>query len=158
MYRVLKAWKSPQAFVMPEGPFVDNLAGAGRRHKAYDETELRAEAFAAFGFRDLLPEPIYKNFIGIHYLDGAFVHEHTDVAPDGLMHVRVNWMVEKPTAGGNPVLGGVESHVEAGDLWICYASEERHSSVPIRGGQRLVCSFGALIKKPQGFDIKELFV
>lgn len=155
MLRVIKNWKPAKEFCMPTGGFKAN--GYGRQYLSIPEIKFRDAAFSAFGYKNLVEEPIYKNFVGNHYLDGAFVHEHTDSAPDGFMHVRVNWMVKKPPVGGNPVLDGAELNVNVGDLWICYASEERHSSTPVYGGQRVVCSFGALIKKPKDFDIKELF-
>jgi len=33
-----------------------------------------------------------------------------------------------------------------GDMWICFASIEEHSTTPILGGERLVLSIGALVK------------
>lgn len=153
MIRIIKNWKPISQFSLPADVFRGN--GYGRRYMSINDLPFRAEAFMAFGYDEIEGEPIFKNFIGNHFLDGAFVHEHMDTAPYGFMHVRANWMLKKPPAGGNPILDGVELQVDIGDLWICYASEERHSSVPIKGGQRTVCSFGALIKRPQNFNIKE---
>jgi hypothetical protein len=60
---------------------------------------------------DLRPtsiEPIFKNFIGNHFKDDAFVHPHTDPAPNGFVHTRCNLMLKKPLKGGNPILDGEE--------------------------------------------------
>lgn len=105
-----------------------------------------AEAFAVFGFNDLASEPQYGTFIGNHYKDGAAVHAHTDTAPDGFAQVRCNWMLKKPPVGGDPILDGEVVPVQEGDLWLCLASLERHSTTAIYGGERWVCSFGALVK------------
>lgn len=154
-HRVVKNWKPPEFFVMPAGYFAPNTFG--RENKSFGESEFRKDAFAQFGFAELFEEPAGKNFIGHHYLDGAFTHEHMDSAPNGFMHIRANWMIQKPPVGGNPILGGVTVEVEPGDLWLCFASEERHASEPIAGGERLICSFGALVKRPKNFSLQRYF-
>jgi hypothetical protein len=55
-------------------------------------------------------------------------------------------MIKKPNIGGNPVIDGEEFNIEVNDLWLCLASLETHSSTPIYGGERLIFSYGALIK------------
>ena len=55
-------------------------------------------------------------------------------------------MIKKPTIGGNPIIDGEEFNIEVNDLWLNLASLEEHSSTPIYGGERLIFSFGALIK------------
>jgi hypothetical protein len=56
-------------------------------------------------------------------------------------------MIKKPLSGGMPVIDGQELNIEKGDLWLCLASLEEHSSTPINGGERIIFSFGALINK-----------
>lgn len=143
LHRVIKGWKHPSCFCLPSGQFLMN--GAGRRYLPHDSAAFRDEAFSAFGMSDLADEPMFKNFIGNHFEDGAHVHEHSDRAPSGYVHTRCNWMVKKPQAGGDPVIDGELIPVEEGDLWLCLASHERHSSTPIFGGERIVYSFGALV-------------
>ncbi len=155
MHRVVKNWKSPKFFAMPAGAFVPNTFG--REYKSFREAAFREEAFARFGLTELFDEPSNPNFIGHHYLDGAFTHEHIDLTPKGFMHVRANWMIQKPPVGGNPILDGVTVEVSPGDLWICFASEERHASEPIAGGERFICSFGALLKRPKDFSLQRCF-
>lgn len=142
--RVIKNWKTPVHFLIPSGNFVAN--GYGRRYLSHDQAPYRAEAFAAFGIVDLFPEPMFKNFIGNHYLDGAATHEHSDPAPIDYVHTRCNWMVKKPPIGGDPILDGEIVSVDEGDLWICLASLERHATTAISGGERIIYSFGALVK------------
>lgn len=130
---------------MPEGKFELNSAGAGRRFMVFDDAPLAKEAFAAFGFDSFKRPDFLPNFVGNHFQDGAFVHPHTDTAPTGYVHVRCNWMLKKPKEGGDPIFGTKTVAVSEGDLWVCFASEEKHSSTPISGGERLVCSFGGFV-------------
>ena len=141
--RVIKNWKHPDYFTMPKGEYINNRFG--RRFASHEDLPFRGEAFAAFGITKTAYEPRFKNFIGNHYLDGAATHIHQDGAPEGYVHTRCNWMVKKPSSGGDPILDGVVVPVEEGDLWLCLSSRERHGSTPISGGERLICSFGALV-------------
>lgn len=143
--RVIKNWKSPDLFIMPTGIFKENIISNGRRFLLFSDSGFRTEAFSAFGIYELHEEPMYKNFIGNHYLDGAFTHYHKDPAPEGFVHVRCNWLIKKPFVGGNPIINNKELHTDAGDLWICFASKEIHGTTPIKNGERLICSFGALV-------------
>lgn len=129
--------------------FVENTAGNGRRFATYDDYPYWAEAFAEFGLKPDSVEPMFKTMLGNNYKDGAYVHEHTDPAPEGYVHTRCNLMLEKPRIGGNPVLDGEELDVEVGDLWLCLASLETHGTTPISGGERLILSYGGLVPKSQ---------
>jgi hypothetical protein len=142
--RVIKSWEYGK-FVLPNNDFQLNTSGQGRRFATQDEAPYWHEAFAEFGLQPLCVEPIFKNLTSNHFQDGAFVHPHTDPAPEGLAHTRCNLMLRKPVKGGNPVLDGEEIEVEEGDLWLCIASMELHSSIPIYGGERLMFSFGGLV-------------
>jgi hypothetical protein len=142
--RIVKKWKYAP-FVVPNKNFQLNSVSMGRRFSTQDTALYWDEAFMEFGLKPVEVEPIFKNLTGNHFQDGAFVHPHTDPAPDGLVHTRCNLMLKKPKEGGNPVLDGEEINVEEGDLWLCLASMELHSSTPIRGGERLIFSFGGLV-------------
>ena len=143
--RVIEDWRNPADFTLPTQAFKTNPSGAGRRCVSHTETALAEVAFNAFGLHMDAPEPMFGHLIGNNYADGAFVHEHTDPAPNGFAHVRCNWMIKKPPVGGDPILDGEVVPVSEGDLWLCLASMERHSTTPIHGGERLIYSFGALI-------------
>lgn len=142
--RVIKKWKYGP-FVIPNMNFQLNPSGDGRRFATQEKAPYWKEAFAEFGLNPTSIEPIFKNLTGNHFQDGAFVHPHTDPALDGFVHTRCNLMLKKPKEGGNPVLDGEELNIEEGDLWICFASMETHSSTPIKGGERLIFSFGGLV-------------
>lgn len=144
--RVVKGWKNPSVFTPTPQAFKPNAAGSGRRFAPHTNAPLASLAFDAFGLCMDAPEPIFGHMIGNNYEDGAFVHQHMDPAPEGYAHVRCNWMVKKPPLGGDPILDGEVVMVEEGDLWLCIASMERHGTTPISGGERLIYSFGALIK------------
>ena len=122
--------------------------GYGRRHliqQPFDD-DVKKEVFSLFGFDEIYDEPVLENFIGNNYLPGAFVHPHTDPTVPGFTHIRCNIAVEMPELGGNPVLMGKEVVVGTGDIWVCFASKEVHTSKPLIKGQRKVISLGALIK------------
>jgi hypothetical protein len=146
--RVVKSWRYG-GLVSPSTDFALNNVSQGRRFATQDEAPYWHEAFAEFGLQPLCVEPLFKNITGNHFQDGAFVHPHIDPAPDGMVHTRCNLMIRKPIKGGNPVLNGEEIEVEEGDLWLCIASMELHSSTPIYGGERLIFSFGGLVPVEQ---------
>lgn len=142
--RVVKNWKYASV-VKPCLNFQTNFAGQGRRFSKLPSAPYWEEAFLEFGIRPSSVEPIFENMTGNHYQEGAHVHTHIDQAPDGFVHTRCNLMLKKPLSGGNPVLDGEELEVQEGDLWLCLASLEYHSSTPISGGERLIFSFGGLV-------------
>jgi len=141
--RVIKNWNFANKIFIENNNFQDN--GFGRKYKIQDSANHWEDAFFEFGLRPTSIEPIFKNFIGNHFKDEAFVHPHTDPAPEGFVHTRCNLMLKKPTRGGNPVIDGEEINIEQNDLWLCLASLETHSSTPIKEGERLVFSFGGLV-------------
>ncbi len=146
--RVVKQWKYAP-MVNPSFNFELNTAGNGRRFATQDTAPYWKEAFYEFNLNPTSVEPMFKNLTGNHFQDGAFVHPHTDPAPDGFVHTRCNLMLKKPKQGGNPIIDGEEIDVEEGDLWLCLASMEFHSSTPIKGGGRLIFSFGGLVPVKQ---------
>ena len=146
--RVIRQWKYASQ-VAPNLNFEPNNAGPGRRFATQESAPYWVEAFAEFGLVPTAVEPMFKNLTGNNYAEGAFVHPHIDSAPDGFVHTRCNVMLRKPEVGGNPVLDGEEFDVQEGDLWLCLASLELHSSTPISGGQRLIFSFGGLVPVAQ---------
>jgi hypothetical protein len=142
--RIVKQWKYA-SMVNPCFNFELSNAGNGRRFAVQDASPYWKEVFVEFKLKPVSVEPIFKNLTGNHFQDGAFVHPHIDRAPEGLVHVRCNLMLRKPAEGGNPVLDGEELNINEGDLWLCLASMELHSSTPIKGGERLIFSFGGLV-------------
>lgn len=146
--RIVKQWKYA-SMVEPNFDFKLNNFGNGRRFAAQDIAPYWKEAFSEFRLEPVSVEPIFKNLTGNHFQDGAFVHPHTDSAPEGFVHTRCNLMLRKPAEGGNPVLDGDELNINQGDLWLCLASMELHSSTPIKGGERLIFSFGGLVPVEQ---------
>ena len=145
----LKAKSQVQAGLASPESFEPN--GYGRKflkHYAVD-AGFAQEVFASFNINTFFDEPRFGNFIGNHCLDGAFVHKHKDFAPDGYHHVRCNFALQMPPYGGNPILDGKELKIKQGDMWICFASLEYHSTTPIKGGQRLVFSCGGIVKSEQ---------
>lgn len=132
-----------------------NPNGHGRRFIGHTPigNDITNEVFSLFGINKIQPEPMFGNFIGNHYLDAAAVHLHKDPAPKGFHHVRCNIAIEMPSQGGHPILDGKTIEIESGDIWICFASIEAHSSTPIKGGQRVTLSLGALVEQSLAEEI-----
>jgi hypothetical protein len=151
--RVIKNWKYANNIIIENNQFIEN--GHGRKFKIQDSANHWKDAFNEFGLKPDKIEPIFKNFIGNHFKDGAAVHEHTDFAPDGYVHTRCNLMLKKPLKGGNPILDGEEIEIDKNDLWLCLASLEKHYTTPIEGGERLIFSFGGLVPIEQ---IKQIII
>lgn len=145
--RVIKNWKFANSIVIENNTF--NKNGFGRRFKMQETANHYEDAFKEFNLKPDKLEPIFKNFIGNHFEDGAAVHEHIDFAPKGFVHTRCNLMLKKPLKGGNPILDGEEIKVDQNDLWLCLASLEKHYTTPIKGGERLIFSFGGLVSIDQ---------
>ena len=143
--RVIKNWKYANDIVIENNPFITNNESSGRRFKMQDTANHYEDAFKEFNLKPDRLEPIFKNFIGNHFADGAAVQGHTDPSPEGLVHTRCNLMLKKPLKGGNPVIDEEELEINKNDLWLCLASLEKHYTTPIEGGERLIFSFGGLV-------------
>lgn len=134
---------------LPKMGWLENNAGAGRRFARVSSHHLWRVAFAAFGLYPTDVEPVFQHFTGWHYKEGAFTQRHKDSAPEGYVHTRCNVMIKKPPEGGIPVIDDHLVEVDEGDMWLCFASLDHHESTPIKGGDRLIFSFGGLIPVQQ---------
>jgi hypothetical protein len=124
-----------------------NTASFGRRYMLFEMIPQYNEMFSLFNIKSEGVETLSKCFIGNHYEDGSFTHEHLDKNQDELIHTRINVMIKKPPIGGNPIISGKELQVNEGDIWLVFAGKERHASTPIYGGERVILSYGGLIKE-----------
>ena len=103
-------------------------------------------AYEEIGITEILPEPQFGNFIGVN-LKGGSVHEHRDSRDcRNNVHLRFNFMIQKPHIGGNPIIEGKEYWIDEDTCWMNYASEWRHGSTPVAGNrERVVLSLGACV-------------
>jgi hypothetical protein len=103
-------------------------------------------AYEEIGVTDILPEPQFGNFIGVN-LNGGSVHEHQDCRDkENNVHLRFNFMIQKPNIGGNPIINGKEYWIDEDICWMNYASEWQHGSTPVSGDRaRVVLSMGACV-------------
>lgn len=143
--RVVKNWEFAQKITPNFKNMTQNTVSFGREFSRQSVAPYWEDAFLAFGLTPSCVEPMFLNMTGRHYAEGASVQRHIDGAPDGFVHTRCNVMLEKPKVGGNPVLDGEEILVDRGDMWLCLASLEWHSTTPIFGGNRVIFSFGGLV-------------
>lgn len=135
--------------------FRDNTAGYGRKscgldridHKLSEEIRLFSkQCYESLGIFEYEDEPLFGNLIGVNQ-EGAFVHSHTDPSVDGKCHVRLNFLIQKPEAGGMPIINGVEYTIEESGCWKNIASAWWHESSRVVGSkERIVLSLGALVK------------
>jgi hypothetical protein len=133
--------------VWPSCNWIENPNGPRRRFSKHKEVPLYNELFHFFELKSERLEPTFECFIGNHYQDGAYTHEHQDHNLDGLIHTRINVMIKKPPIGGNPIISGKEFQVNQEDIWLSIAGKERHGSTPISGGERIIVSCGGLVKE-----------
>jgi len=146
--RVIKNWKGVSNIKYQETSFIKNPGGPGRRFSPQNTNkELWKKVFSEFNLDPDLPEPHIGNVLMNHYEDDACTHMHTDLTIDGYVHVRANVMLKKPKKGGDMIIENSITPLEKNDLWLILASLENHGSTPIQEGERLVYSFGALIKE-----------
>ena len=103
-------------------------------------------AYEEMGVPNILPEPQFGNFVGVN-TEGGSVHEHQDARDNNNnIHLRFNFMIQKPHIGGNPIINGKEYWIDEDTCWMNYASEWRHGSTPVAGDRaRVVLSLGACV-------------
>lgn len=133
-----------------------NMLGNGRRtcmlnkinNPISDEVRVFAtQCYNALGIYNIQDEPIFGNFIGFNE-EGAFVQTHVDKGIGTKMHVRLNFLIQKPEKGGMPVINDVVYEVKEGACWKNIASSWRHGTTPVVGcRERIVLSLGSLIEK-----------
>jgi hypothetical protein len=105
------------------------------------------EKYTELGITEFLEEPMYGIFLGVNN-EGGFVHSHTDAAPKGYYHTRINFLLSKPESGGLPIYNNTIHDYEEGASWLNLANVWSHSSTPVLGKKdRIVLSLGALIKR-----------
>ena len=149
----LLAWAEGQ---FTDGRLVPNAMGQHRYYRRYGEDDsavpaifwvIRRRAVSLFAITDYEDEPEYKCFLGCN-TEGGFVQRHTDSAPPDRHHIRMNIMLSKPLAGGEPVIGGKPVAVDERDLWCFYPSLMMHESTPVIGRRkRFVVSIGVLVPR-----------
>lgn len=108
--------------------------------------DFATQAYAQLGIDEFRTEHLFGNFVGVN-THGGSVHQHKDDPDeDGFIHVRMNFLIQKPLSGGNPIIDDVEYEMLEGQSWINYASEWNHASTPVSGTrERVTLSLGAYI-------------
>jgi hypothetical protein len=145
--RVIKNW-GKNLNINFDRNFVNNPVSFGRRFaKQKNNQKLWKKSFSEFNLFPQLKEPVLGDLVMNHYENKACTHIHKDSAPEGYVHIRANLMLEKPTAGGDIIIDDEVIQVDKHDLWLVLASLENHGSTPIKNGQRLIYSFGAIIEQ-----------
>ena len=151
--RVIKNWDQAPRITYTKD-YVQNPVSFGRRFAKQNlDKELWQKSFAAFNLFPTQKELELGDLLMNHYQDNACTHIHKDPAPKGYVHIRANVMIKKPNKGGDIIVDNETIKVEENDLWLILASLENHGSTPIQKGERLIYSFGAVIKET---DIKDL--
>lgn len=83
----------------------------------------------------------------IYYPEDACVFAHTDPAPEGLRHLRLNVSITAPATGGALVVhhGYYRVNLQPGNGVLFCPSEAEHAVTTVGPGGRLVLSVGALV-------------
>lgn len=73
-------------------------------------------------------------------------------------HIRINFLLQKPTTGGNPIIENNMYNIEEDESWFNLASMWHHSCTEIHGDrERITLSCGHLVeKKEANIFIKQL--
>ena len=105
-----------------------------------------SECYRKLGIDEVIEEKMFGNFIGKNTTGGA-VHPHRDKRSiKGQPHMRINFLVQKPESGGNPVIRGVEYPVEENESWVNLASHWLHESKEVIGLiPRITLSLGSFV-------------
>jgi hypothetical protein len=144
--RIIKNWSYAKDIEYTNN-FEQNKVSFGRRFaRQYTKSKLWEKSFLEFNLVPDKEEPVLGNLLMNHYEDNACTHIHKDSAPEGYVHVRANVLLKKPNRGGDIIIEDKIFSIEENDLWIIFASLENHGSTPIEKGERLIYSFGSLIK------------
>jgi len=145
--RVIRNWDQAPKITYTKD-YVQNPVSFGRRFaKQNSDKELWQKSFAAFNLFPTQKEPELGDLLMNHYQNDACTHIHKDPAPKGYVHIRANVMIKKPNEGGDIIVDNETIEVKENDLWLVLASLENHGSTPIQSGERLIYSFGAIIKE-----------
>jgi len=145
--RVIRNWDQAPRITYTKD-YVQNPVSFGRRFaKQNSDKELWQKSFAAFNLFPTQKEPELGDLLMNHYQNDACTHIHKDPAPKGYVHIRANVMIKKPNEGGDIIVDNETIEVKENDLWLVLASLENHGSTPIQSGERLIYSFGAIIKE-----------
>lgn len=145
--RVIRNWDQAPRITYTKD-YVQNPVSFGRRFaKQNSDKELWQKSFAAFNLFPTQKEPELGDLLMNHYQNDACTHIHKDPAPKGYVHIRANVMIKKPNEGGDIIIDNETIEVKENDLWLVLASLENHGSTPIQNGERLIYSFGAIIKE-----------
>lgn len=115
----------------------------GRQGTGYFKGHVRHEGSISFLWR-LFPEgtPVERDSYLLFYPQGSHIPLHTDPAPEGHDHYRLNILLAGPTEG--LVVDGVERKLEVGDGYLFRPDLELHEVKPIVRETRVVLSLGAL--------------
>ncbi len=105
------------------------------------------EKYEELGVKEFSEEPMFGIFLSVNN-EGGFVHPHSDSAPEGYYHTRINFLLSKPESGGLPIYDNAIHDYEEGTAWLNLANVWRHASTPVIGKKdRIVLSLGALVKQ-----------
>jgi len=145
--RIINNWPHAKKIVYSKNFKINSVSPGRRFAKQESNLDLWKKSFEAFNIIPEKEEPVLGNLVMNHFEEKAFTQIHTDPAPEGYVHVRANVMLKKPKTGGDIIIDNEQFNIKENDLWLILASLEHHGSTPIYEGERLLYSFGCLIKK-----------
>jgi hypothetical protein len=119
--------------------------------------EYSQELYKRLNMTTTLTEPMFGNFVGVNFSGGS-VHSHTDPTIDGYNHVRLNFLVSKPSSGGMPIINDKEYSIDENLGWVNLANKYRHASTVVAGTTpRILLSLGKYVIKEESDHYENLY-
>ena len=102
--------------------------------------------------------PHYPHFIGCIFKDtqkSSGVQTHIDVRKNGWYQMRINYLIQKPDTGGEPIINRTVINVNENQSWNVWASEHKHSALPVTEDKmRITVSFGFFVNPKYVDEVK----
>lgn len=118
---------------------------------------LSSDAIVPVGEDDRLP--YFPHFIGCIYKDdkkSSGIQTHTDSRKDEWYQMRINYLIQKPETGGEPIINRSVIDVNENQSWNVWASEHKHSALPVTEDKmRITVSFGFYVNPTYVSEVKK---
>ncbi len=103
--------------------------------------------------------PHYPHFIACIFKDNnksSGVQTHVDTRKNGWHQMRINYLLQKPESGGEPIINRTLINVKENQSWSIWASENKHSALPVTEDKmRITVSFGFYVNPEYVNDVKQ---
>ncbi len=103
--------------------------------------------------------PYFPHFIGCIFKDNkksSGIQTHTDPRKDDWYQMRINYLIQKPVTGGEPIINRSVIDINENQSWNVWASEHKHSALPVTEDKmRITVSFGFYVNPTYVSEVKK---